>query len=144
MKRSRQGIQLLEIMVCLVIIVGPLYTVFSTMRSNALATQVNADQLVLDEVVSYFIERLCTTATAQLEGASTALLDQFLQEQAGALPEAVRDTYTARLSNLIRSKSLTVSKDVGDHENLYQFVVTVVSRTGVTARGVRIVHLADN
>jgi type II secretory pathway component PulJ len=148
MSRSRQGFQLVEIMVALAIVIGPLFITFATMRSNAQATQSNADQQVLDEVTSYLVERLCSAGTTVLDGLENsggeAQLDKFLEEQAAALPESVRATYTARLEGVIKSKNLSVEKDIGGHENLYQFAVTVTSRTGAIARGIRILQMANN
>lgn len=146
MIRSRHGICLIEIMVGVAIIAGPVFVAMDSLTSGTRATRLNANHLALELLVTDLADQLCAEARDRLDALTPdegdELVCQLAETRVAEMPseelaEAARNEAAA-----IRDLKLTIEPvKTGDFGTMYRVVVTARSTFGGIVRGLRLVQI---
>jgi Tfp pilus assembly protein PilE len=144
---TRSGTTLLEIVIALLILAGPLLAVIQSINANVRAARLNADHLTLEYLTCDLVEQLCAEGPGRLSemdpGQQQQILNQLVKRRQALLPDlGVTDQYSSEAEAMIRSMRVSVTAPGGaELSQLFQIEVIAHSILSGSVKAIRMVQI---
>lgn len=144
--KSRRAFSLLEIMVALIIVTGPLLVAVGSIDAGARASRFNANHLALELLVTDLADQLCAEAADRLADLGReegdALVRELAAQRLAALPDDATRQERRKDAAAMRAIELRIeSAGARELRGLYRVEVVARSATGGVVRALRLVHV---
>ena len=143
---KRRAFSLVEILVAVGIVTGPLLVSIGCLDSNARATKLNASHLGLELLVSDLADQLCTEVADSLADMSKAegdaLVNELFASRLAALDDEALRADLKKEARVLKSLELTTTQVGGSaFPRLYRVQVVARSTLGGVVRALRLVEV---
>ena len=147
MNRSNtRGFSLIEVLVALAIITGPLMVAVSSLNASSRSARFNANHLGIEMLVTDLADELCTATATRLADLSgeegRTLLGELMDRRVAAIVDPSLREATQKEIDSLRSTDLKITQVGGtEFDRLYRVEVQAKSMLGGVVRAVRLVQV---
>ena len=140
----RSGFQIVEVLLAIMLVAGPLLICVNLLQSNISASKFNTTQIWAEMVLADLLELLCTRPVADIKTVANdttgAALTGLLKTRLERVPEPAGSELKKKMGELTKLGCALV-EGLGESGDLVQITLTARTPTGGLVRAIRVLKV---